>query len=155
MGRLKDLTATPTSTEWTLPETKLAQWLRNGTLSLRLSYKPKPLMDIFLECSALLSPRRHINKSRQPATPRLPTRSLLEQNSWSCTRISQKLRRLLQSLLPKINFHRTEYSKSDLNYSKIEFLFETQNHSLYLDFMKFDIRNDRKIIRHLSILSIY
>jgi len=60
--RLKDLTATLTSMEWTLPEIELAQWLRNGTLSLRLSYKPKPLMDTSLECSALPSPRKHTSK---------------------------------------------------------------------------------------------
>lgn len=83
--KLKDLTATLTSTAWTSPEIRPAQWLRNGTLSLRLSYKPRPPMVTSSECSALLSPRRHINKLKQHATPRLPTRSSLEKRWWkSC-----------------------------------------------------------------------
>jgi len=80
--RLRDLTATPTSMVWTSPETRPAPWSRNGTHSLRLSFKLRPLMVTSSECSALLSQRRHLNRSRLHATPKLPTRSSLERRWW-------------------------------------------------------------------------
>ena len=76
--RLKDLIAILTSMVWTLPEIKPAPWLRNGTHSLRLSFKPRPLMDIFLECSALPSPRRHSSRLKPLVTLKLLTKSLSE-----------------------------------------------------------------------------
>jgi len=76
--RLKDSIAIPTSTVWTSPEIRPAQWLRSGIHSLSLSSKPRPQMDILSECSALLSPRRQQSKLRQPATPRHPIRNSLE-----------------------------------------------------------------------------
>jgi len=74
----KVLTAIPTSMVWTLPRIKHAKWLRSGTHSLKLSYKPKPMTDILSECSALPSPTRQRSKSRPLATPRHLIRSSLE-----------------------------------------------------------------------------
>ena len=78
----RDMTASRTSTEWISLEIKLALWLRNGNLSLKVLSKLKLLTDTSLECSALPSQRRHTNRSKPPATPKHPTRSLSERRWW-------------------------------------------------------------------------
>ena len=80
--RSRDLTATPTSTVWTSPETRAAPWSESGTPLLRPLFKPRQWTATSLECSALLSPRKHQDKLRRPATPKLPTRSSLERRWW-------------------------------------------------------------------------
>ena len=82
LTKSKVLIAIPTSTVWTSPEIRHAQWSRSGTHSLNLSYKPKPLTDILSECSASPSPRRQRSKLRPHATPRLLTRSSSEERWW-------------------------------------------------------------------------
>jgi len=86
----RDMTATPTSTGWILPETELAQWLRNGNLWLRLSFKLRLLMDTSLECSALPSQRRHTNRLRRPATQKHPIRRLSEGRWWKLCSLRYK-----------------------------------------------------------------
>lgn len=95
----KVLTAIPTSMVWTLPRIKHAKWLRSGTHSLKLLYKPKPMTDILSECSALPSPTRQRSKSRQPATPRHLIRSSLERKWWKLCNL--KYNRALSRILSR------------------------------------------------------
>ena len=80
--KLRDSIATPTSTVWTSPEISHAPWSRSGTPLSSLSSKQRPPMATSWECSALLSLRKHIDKLRLHAMPKLPTRSSLERRWW-------------------------------------------------------------------------
>jgi len=80
--KLRDSIASPTSTVWTSPEISHAPWSRSGTPLSSLSSKQRPPMATSWECSALLSLRKHIDKLKLHATPKLPTRSSLERRWW-------------------------------------------------------------------------
>ena len=77
-----DTTATPTSTEWTSPETSFALSWRSGTLWLRLTFKSKLQMDTSSDCSALDSLKEPRDKLRLLATPRTHRRNSLDKRWW-------------------------------------------------------------------------
>lgn len=77
-----DMTATPTSTVWTSPETSFALLSRSGTLWLRLTFKSKLQMDTSSDCSASDSLKEPRDKLRLLATPRTHRRNSLDKRWW-------------------------------------------------------------------------
>ena len=88
--RLRDTIASLTSTEWTSLEIRHALWSKSGTLSLRLLFKPRPLMATFSECSLLLSQREPRDKSRPPASQRTLTNCSLERRWWRLCKLPSR-----------------------------------------------------------------
>ena len=80
--KLRDLTATPTSTVWTSQETNCAPLWRNGTPHVRPSSKPRLSMDTSSECSPLASPKEPKSKSELPATQRALKESSSARRWW-------------------------------------------------------------------------
>ena len=120
-----DTTATPTSTEWTSPETSFALSWRSGTLWLRLTFKSKLQMDTSSDCSALDSLKEPRDKLRLLATPRTHRRNSLDKRWWrSWFQRSKNLpsrsspRNLFKSLSQskfKRNAERSSHSKTSLS----------------------------------------